>query len=169
MHERYETDPEALAKAKYFSDFALRHFQEMKILKKGGVLGKENRDWRNDSAHCLTAAAGADVLAEALGLAPEKRAAIVRATLLHDWYKKHEVAASKAYGGGEGHRLASEENEMPLREFGVPEEIICLAHANIPESSDPTSLARRPLEEKIMHCIDMITSESNFFPYPGTS
>jgi HD superfamily phosphodiesterase len=161
--EQWEQDKrKELAKTRYFSDFALRHFNEMKILQKGGILGKENKDWRNISEHCLTEAVGADILAEYLGGNRDK---VVSAALIHDWYKRKEVERMKKEGGALGYSQAAEEDVSLLRQLGVSEEIIKLAHANIPESSNQEYLNNRSLEEKIVHYIDMITSGSQFIDY----
>lgn len=160
--EKQVRDPEAIRKTKYFSSFALAHLSEMRILRKGGVLGKENKGWRNISEHCLAEAVGADILAEHLGANRKK---IVDAAIVHDWYKRHEVEAMKELGGAAGHKKTSAEDEVLLRELGVPEDIIRLAHVNIPDSIDPSYLAKRTTEEKILHYVDLITLGSDFTSY----
>ncbi len=163
IKENFEiNNKENLAKTKYFSDFAVKHLSEMKILKKGGILGKENKDWRNISEHCLAEAVGADILAEDLGADRKK---VVRAVLIHDWYKRREVEAMKKIGGVLGHKQASVEDEWLLREYGIDEEIIKLSHSNIPDSADSIYLKNRSLEEKIIHYIDMATSDSDFMDF----
>lgn len=153
---------ENLAKTKYFSDFALKHFSEMKILKKGEILGKENKDWRNISEHCLVEAVGADILAEYLGANREE---VVTSALIHDWFKRKEIEKMKKEGGLKGHRDSLIEDINFLKEYGVDEKIIKISHANIPESADLEYLKNRSLEEKIMHYIDMITSGSEFMDF----
>ena len=106
-------------RVKYFSSFALRHLTQMRILRKGGVLGRGNADWRNVSEHCLIEAVGADVLAEALSA---KRKILVEAALLHDWYKRREVEAMKAGGAEVGHKTTLTEDVLILREVGVSED-----------------------------------------------
>jgi hypothetical protein len=140
-------------KTAYFSRFALRHLSDMKILRKGGVLGKENRDWRNIGEHTISEAVNADILAEALDA---NRANVVRAANLHDWYKRREVETMEQFGGTKGYQITSEEDERLLRGCGVPEDLIKLAHSNIPGSADPKYLANRTLEEKIVHYVDMV-------------
>lgn len=146
-------------RAVYFSNFALRHFREMRILAKGGVLGRGNEDWRNVAEHCLVEAVGADILAEALGVSPKR---VVSAALLHDWYKRREVEAMKLIGGGKGYEKTAKEDDRLLREYGISEDVIRIAHANIPESADLKYLEERPIEEKIMHFMDLITSGLEF-------
>lgn len=149
-------------KTSYFSRFALRNFGDMKILRKGGVLGKENRDWRNVSEHSLAEAAGADILAEALGANREN---VIQATILHDWYKRHEIKAMKEVGGGRGYAATVGEDKKLLREYEISPNIIKLTHSNTPESMEPEYLARRTLEEKIIHYMDSIMNESEFINF----
>ncbi|OGC80265.1 hypothetical protein A2943_00105 [Candidatus Adlerbacteria bacterium RIFCSPLOWO2_01_FULL_51_16] len=152
-------DSASREKTRYFSKFALAHLREMRILKAGKILGPESEGWRNVAQHCLAEAVGADILAEHLGA---DRSKVVRGTLLHDWYKRGEIAARREHGGMKGYLLSSAEDEQLLVRFGVTEDIIRIAHANIPETEDLGRLAQRPLEEKIMHFMDMITDQSSF-------
>lgn len=131
----------------------------MRVLAKGGVLGKKNRDWRNIAEHCLAEAVGADILAEHLGADREK---VTRASLVHDWYKRKEIESMRLVGGAQGYLETSEEDIRLLTEYGVPEDIIQLAHANIPQSAELDYIKNRSREEKIVHFIDMITDGSRF-------
>ncbi len=149
-------------KTMYFSRFATRHLSEMRVLKKGGVLGRGNELWRNISEHCLSETVAADILAEALGADREK---VAEATLLHDWFKRREVEAMKKLGGAKGYEATAGEDERLLKEYGVPDEIVRLAHSNLPENGDPEYLRRRPLEEKIIHFVDIITDGSNWVDF----
>lgn len=141
-------------RTRYFDAFIRQHLSEARILRRGGVLGKEHRDWRNVSEHCLVEAVAADILAEHLGA---NREVLVRAALLHDWYKPQEVRAIKERGRT-GYDAVSAEDEQLLAENGVPENVIALTRAVLPESIDQDYLARRTLEERIMHYIDAMTN-----------
>ncbi len=134
----------------------------MRILQKGGVLGEENQDWRNVSEHCVTEAVGAEVLAKGLGADAQK---VVAAALIHDWFKRREIEAMNKEGAGKGHRMTLEEDKTLLQSFGVSEDIIAIAHANIPAQAEPEYLDNRTMEEKIMHYMDTITSNTNYVPY----
>lgn len=149
-------------KTAYFSNFAMQHLSDMRILRKGGILGKENADWRNVSEHIIAESVGVDILAEALGA---DRESVVRAANLHDWYKRREVEAMKKSGGGEGYSATTVEDERLLHKFGVASKIIELAHANIPKSADEKYLSHRTTEEKIIHYMDLITSGSEFINF----
>jgi HD superfamily phosphodiesterase len=147
-------------RTRYFSAFAQRHMNEMRILAAGDVLGKESEGWRNVSEHCLVEAVGADILAERLGADREK---VVQAALLHDWYKRHEVEMSRS-DGVEGYWRSIEEDKVILREKGIAEDIITISKAIIPESADPEYLSNRSVEEKIMYIMDMMTSGTQWMP-----
>lgn len=140
-------------KTSYFSKFALKHMPVMRILKSGGLLGEGG--WKNVAEHCLVVATTADVLAEGLGADTKKT---VEATLIHDWFKRREREAMNKSGGAKGYEEASKEDIKELKELGISEEIISLAHANIPESADEEYLKSRSLEEKIAHLSDLIVS-----------
>ena len=129
-------------KTSYFSRFALKHFNDMKILGKGGILGKGAEKWRNISEHCLVEAVGADILTEYLGVDRDKRDKVVKTALWHDWYKRREIEAMQKFGGGEGYQKTADEDERLLRESGIPEDMIKLAHSNIPENSDLNNLKK---------------------------
>lgn len=160
--ENKNESEEKKKKTLYFSNFALKHLSSMRILREGGVLGRGGEDWRNVSEHCLAEAVGADILAEYLGADRDK---VVKAALLHDWYKRREAEAVKKLGGAKGYQKTAEKDERLLRGFGIQKEIIKLAHSNIPESSDPDYLKNRSLEEKIIHYLDMITAGSEFVDF----
>lgn len=161
--ERSRRTEEEIKRTKYFSAFAVKHLEEMHILKKGGILGKEkieggvkDNKWRNVSEHCLVEAVIADILAEAVDASKEQRKRAVQATLLHDWYKRQEVEAMEKDGGVRGHERAAREELQLLEEYGVDENLRKLIHSNIPDSADPEYLLSRTLEEKIIHFADAI-------------
>lgn len=146
-------------KTEYFSQFALKHLSAMRILEKGGVLGEDNKEWRNVAEHCLVAAVGADILAEHLNA---DRDTVVLATFLHDWYKRREVEAIREHGGEKGVTKTVQEDDRLLREYGFSEEFIRVAHANMPVSADPEYIAGRSRNEKIVHFMDHITLGSEY-------
>lgn len=148
-------------KKKYFSTFALQHIEQMRIFKEGGILGMENKEWRNVSEHCLFEAVIADILAEALDANREN---VVMATLLHDWYKRREVEIMKQQGPS-GHEVASSQEGEFLRSVQIPENIIQLIHSNIPESADENYLRQRSREEKIIHFSDAILQGTNIVDF----
>jgi uncharacterized protein YjbK len=68
-------------------------------------------------------------------------------------------------GAATGHRTTLEEDKAALRALGIPEEVIVIAHANIPDTADAEALDKRSLEEKIMHYMDAVTTNTQFTPY----
>lgn len=146
----------------YFSDFATKYPDEIKILIKGGVLGPGNEEWHNVTKHCLAVAIGADILAEVLHANREN---VTKGCLLHDWYKRKEIELMNTLGGRKGYEQASDEDLRLLRKYGVQENIIKITHANVVLSADRKYLESRSLEEKIMHWMDMTTSETEFVDY----
>lgn len=68
-------------------------------------------------------------------------------------------------GGASGYESTAKEDTRLLRESGIPDDVIRLSHANIPESGDEDYLRERPLEVKIMDFIDRILEGSNFVEY----
>ena len=146
----------------YFYNFILKYKKEAKILIKGGVLGKGNEGWHNVAKHCIAVAIGANILAELLGADRDK---IVKGCLLHDWYKRNEVKIMNKLGGQKGYEQSNKEDKKLLQKYGVPRDIIKIAHANVVETADLKHLKKRSIEEKMMHYIDMITSEVEFVGY----
>ncbi len=146
-------------KSQYFSYFALRHLSTMRILRGGGILGKENIEWRNIAEHCLVEAVGADILAEYTGA---DRDSVVVAALLHDWYKRNEIEAMKQEGVSLGYKKADQKDRLILKTYGIDDAIISLTHSNIIQSIDPLYLEQRTLNEKIIHFIDFATSGTHF-------
>ncbi|MFH1292371.1 MAG: hypothetical protein ABIH87_04225 [bacterium] len=150
-------------KTNYFARFAYSHFDSLQPHEKGEVLGHKGdlEIWRNVSEHCLVASVFADILAEELGLEKEQREAVVEAAMLHDWFKKYEV---KAMGVVEKEgkldlRKMEEikrEDQRLLQEMGIPEDIINLAGANIPE----TTQGPKTLSEKIIWYVDAMLSDT---------
>ncbi len=87
-------------KRAYFTAFATSHlnsfrphYQQGEVLAGHKASNVEGGVWRNVSEHCLVAGVVADMLAEELKLGDEDRELVVRAALVHDWYKKHEKLA----------------------------------------------------------------------------
>ena len=152
-------DKNETRKTRYFSDFALRHMKEMRVLAKGGALGKENAEWRNVSEHCLAETVGADILAEALGADREK---VVTAVLLHDWNKRTEIETMTQHGAEEGYKEVTANGERLLRNYGVPEDVVTLSQSNILKSANRNDWLNLPIEAKIVYFIDVITSGTKF-------
>ena len=146
----------------YFNNFIHKYPNEAKILIKGAVLGPSNKEWHNIAKHCITVAIGADILAEKLHFDREK---VIKACLLHDWYKRREIEMMTIYGGQKGYELTSKKDRQLLKKFGVSKKIIKILNSNVLKSADQKYLKNRPVEEKILHYMDMITCETKFGSY----
>lgn len=152
-----------LKKRKFLSSFALAHMSAFRLhYKKGETLGKREGVWRSVSEHCLVEGVFADILAEELGLSTEERVKVVQAALLHDWFKKHEATAQRAALSrgqltSEVMNAIKENDKKGLEDFGVPEDVIKLAGANIPQSEEGPS----SLPEKIVWYVDAMMMDTN--------
>ncbi len=116
--------------------------REFTILKENGNL---TGDWSNVYDHCKTEAVIADLLSDMLNLSANDRVYLVRAAILHDWYKRTE-RESKNYD--------TTYSEQGLKELGIDSQVIEIAH-----SVGHTSL--KWIEgsyflRKVMHFIDDI-------------
>ena len=143
-------------RTKYFSDFALGLKEHFRILKDGGISGREAKmeGWRNISEHCIVESVMADVIAGKLDLDRDK---MKMAALVHDWYKRQEIEGVKK-NKVKGFDSADREDKEKLLAMEYPEDVINIAH-----SVGHTSLKRMQepdvtIEEQVMHYIDDITS-----------
>ena len=138
MEEAYNIDVTQFAsssekeKATAWSNFALKHLKEMRVLKDAGLLGKENKDWRNVTEHVLVTSALAGFLARQLrdkgcDIDPQ---IIESAAVLHDASKRLDVEKKVRYG--------TEKKEGALidllKKFGYSKEFIenCSYTARVP-------------------------------------
>lgn len=132
-------------------DFEQKYQTELGVLKENGRLVE---DWANVFGHCFTEGLTADVFAELLNLPAGERGFLVKAALLHDWYKRNEREAANKEGFGQYDAKAKESARL-LRSFGYPEEIVELT-----ESVGHTSLqdiqSTENFLKKLMHYIDDI-------------
>jgi hypothetical protein len=121
------------------------------------------RDWSNVTDHCLLEAARVDVFARLLRLSAGVREDLVAAAGAHDFYKKFEIAATRAdlASGGTGragYLRAERESEAHLRAAGLSDRVIRLIHSvggepeNVLETERIADLAA-PSEEEIAYLI----------------
>ena len=153
-------------KTAYFSDFAKSHLSAFRPhYKQGEILGKGSEAWRNVSQHCLVAGVFADILADELHLSADDKDKVVKAAIMHDWFKKHESMTLRA-ASKEGtlsletlFEIKAKDNQA-LQEMGVAQDIIKLTGANIPETlGGPQSLS-----EKIIWYVDAMLSNTEPVP-----
>lgn len=158
-------------KTAFFADFARAHASSFRPhYQRGETLGRRGQEiWRNVSKHCLVSGVLTDVLADELRLPLDLKDKIVKAAILHDWFKKHE--AEEMYAAGLEKALSierlsevREKDAQALREMKVPEDVIHLTGANIPETED----GPQTISEKIIWYVDMIVSNSEILSLQKT-
>lgn len=153
-------------KTAYFADFAKSHLSAFRPhYKQGETLGKGPEVWRNVSEHCLVAGVFADILAEELSLPADQKSTVVKAAIMHDWFKKHESMAQ---------RTASKEDTLSLQtlseikardgqvlqKMGVSQDIIALTGVNVPETPE----GPQGFPEKIIWYVDAMLSNTEPVP-----
>ena len=153
-------------KTAYFSDFAKSHLSAFRPhYRQGETLGKRPEVWRNVSEHCLVAGVLADILADELYLPEDQKSVVVKAAIMHDWFKKHELTTQQA-ASKEGtlslQTIAEikEKNDQALQAMGVPPDIIALTGVNTPE----TPAGPQRLSEKIIWYVDAILLNTELMP-----
>lgn len=151
-------------KTAYFAQFAKSHLSAFRPhLKQGETLGKGPEIWRNVSEHCLVAGAFADILADELHLPTDQKNTVIKAALLHDWFKKHEVEDIKKSNGTltlQAYADIRDRDAIGLRDMGISEDIIALASANIPK----TESGPQNLPEKILWYVDAMLESTHAVP-----
>jgi len=153
-------------KTAYFADFAKSYLSAFRPhYRQGETLGKGPEVWRNVSEHCLVSGVFADILSDELHLPPDQKNLVVKAAIMHDWFKKHESIAQRA-ANQEGtlslqtiSEIKARDNQA-LQEMGVPQDIIALTGANVPE----TQAGPEALPEKIIWYIDAMLSNTEPVP-----
>lgn len=158
-HEQPRLEISKNEKTRFFSEFAAGMKSDMRTLQSGGVLGKDAKEagWRNVSEHCLVEALEAQILAEKLGLDPDK---LKKAAVIHDWYKRREIELVEKHGPTAHDSTIAEDAEL-LHTMGYDDQVIKISksvgHSALSqmESKDVT------LEEMVMHYIDDITANTD--------
>ena len=153
-------------KTAYFAGFAQSHSSAFRPhYRQGETLGKGPEVWRNVSEHCLVAGVFADILADELHLSVDQKVTVVKAAIMHDWFKKHESTAQRA-ANEEGKLSLSilsgikEDDSQKLLAMGVPQDIVNLTGANDPETQD----GPQTLPEKIIWYVDAMLSNTEPVP-----
>ncbi len=132
--------------------FSETYKKELDFLKeKGGLTG----EWSNVYDHCFTEGRVAAVFGGLLRLSAQDTDALVKAALLHDWYKRKEREATKAKGAGE-YDQAARKSAALLQEAGYSEDIVLLTQS-VGHTSLKTILESDNFLHKLMHYIDDIT------------
>jgi cytidyltransferase-like protein len=117
--------------------------KEFDILKnEGNLVG----DWYNVYQHCEMEANIATILARLMGLSQENTNTLIKAAILHDWYKRHER---------ENLNYDSNFSSNGLKNLGYDDNIIEIAHS-VGHTSFNNIMKKNTLC-KAMHFIDDIT------------
>ena len=117
--------------------------EDFKLLKEKGKLVD---DWANVYEHCKMEGNIAMIIARILDLSEEDTSSLIRAAILHDWYKRNER---------ESQNYDSNYSRVELTKLGIDENIINIAHS-VGHTSLNTIMDSDFLC-KIMHFIDDIT------------
>lgn len=81
------TNPNSRA---YFSDLAIKHMSEMKLLLAGGRLNKHDK-WENVYRHCLVQIAVMDITCDLLGIEGDDKDTLLTVAAVHDWKKRIDI------------------------------------------------------------------------------
>ena len=151
-------------KIKIWDTFAKRHLTEMRILRRSGVLGKKNENWRNVSEHVLVVAAFSKFLADKIKTEDIDRKEIISAAILHDAAKRIDVEA------GVGYDREREEGAFKkiLKKEGYSDEFIelCDWGGRTPEifyseEDQDADIAARPVAQLILAYADTRTRNTD--------
>lgn len=165
-------DRYAKKRAKYFGRIALRHLSSMKIHKEFGLLPRKE-GWGNVVEHCLVEAAAADVIADYLGLSLEMKEKLVKAALLHDFYKRREVEQTRERKNGkDSFNNAALESSFVLEQKGVNKDVVEVAgsagHMALTAMNDLlnklSELNEVQVLQLVFHYLDDITLNNDLVP-----
>lgn len=134
------------------NEFKTKYKKELDFLKEEGCLID---DWSNVYDHCLKEGQIAQIISNLLEFSKYDQEILVKAALLHDWYKRGEgEAVSKR--GAKKYDIKAKESARLLKEFGYSEEIVELAQS-IGHTSLRDILTTNNFIKRLMHYIDDIT------------
>ncbi len=135
-------------------DIEKQYSNEFRILTNEGQLVD---GWSNIYQHCKTEAIVAFILSNLLHLSEEDSNILIKAAILHDWYKKSEIEITRKEGL-EGYERAGKESFNKLSSMGVEQRIVDIAHSvgttSLKEISISTDFLKR-----LMHYIDDICKD----------
>ena len=97
------------------------------LLNEGNLTG----DWNNVYEHCMAEAKVAQVLGDLMKLSETDKEDLIRACMLHDWYKRKERELADA-AGYSGYENSEHESHRKLLELGVSKRICDIAHSVAP-------------------------------------
>ena len=136
----------------------------MRILRKSGVLGKKNEDWRNVSEHVLVVAALSKFLADKIKTEDINKETLISAAILHDVAKRIDIE------GGVGYDREKKEgaSKKILKAEGYSDEFIELYDwgGRTPEifygeEDQDADIAARPIAQLILAYADTRTRNAD--------
>ncbi len=134
----------------------LKYCNEFHILLQQGEL---TGDWSNVYQHCLTEARVAEITGDLLQLPEGKKIILIKAAILHDWYKRKEREAVIA-GGFEKYNDAGQDSYDKLLALGVDKHIVDIAHSVGHTAIDSVTVST-DLLRRAMFFIDLIVSNTD--------
>lgn len=177
--------PEALnnfdaQKRQYFFRLGLQTRTELRLHRSQGLWERVKhetdsgveyiRDWGNVTEHCLAETARVIELAELLKLDEETRTDLIKASVLHDFFKKGEKRIALENGlSWESYDKASVEADKAMRQAGVPQSQINLVdsvgHGSLLKTQELLNredLTDQELAFLVMHYVDDYTIDDNW-------
>ncbi len=153
-----------------WSDWAIKRAPELRAMQQAGLLGSENRAWRNVAEHCLVVNATAMFIAthiKVAGTALDSHL-IDQGSMLHDATKRLEKEQGVGYSNEHGSPLRK--NFLSL--LGYPEEVIAVTEytGRVPEMfiQDTTerhaAIQAQPLEQLVVAYADARVRNVNIVP-----
>lgn len=124
---------------------------EFTLLKKEGRL---TGDWVNIYNHCKLEGEIAIILSRLVDLNEVDSKILIKAAILHDWYKRYEIEQVKGLGM-EDYKNSENDSYNKLLVLGVQKRIVEVAHS-VGSLSLEEIMNSRDLLKKLMHFIDDI-------------
>jgi hypothetical protein len=129
-----------------------KEFQsEFDLLKNEGRL---TDDWSNIYNHCKLEGIVAMILSNLINLSEDDSKVLIKAAILHDWYKKYEIEQSKGLGNIE-YQNSEHDSYNKLLAVGVQNKSVDVAHS-VGALSLKEIIGSQDLLKKLMHFIDDI-------------
>lgn len=132
--------------------FKTKYKKELNILKKEGKLIGQ---WSNIFDHCLTEGLLADTFSDLLDLSVDDKENLIKAALLHDWYKRVEREAVSQLGFTEYDFKAIASGEK-LKKLGYSDRVVELTQS-VGHTSLKKVMESNDMIIRVIHLIDDLT------------
>lgn len=153
-----------------WSDWSGRHMSQMRVLHTAGLLGPENREWRNIAEHSLVVNATAMFIAQNLEKSgvPVNMTLVDDASILHDSTKRLEREAGVSYANEHESTLRRdflEQFDYSDRVIGATEYTGRVEEMFIDDAHEQAeAVAQKPLEELIVAYADARVRNTDIVP-----